>query len=311
MEVLVAQTGGRERGAIEDIARDLGHETVSAGDGDHARRVLQGEDAPRLAVLGDDLPGLDGIEVCRLARGSAAHPWPYVILTLGGLEPGDVLAAVEAGADDFVRKPWDAGDLSARLSAGALLMELAGDAAATESQPDSRLDSLTGAMSGWAVRERLDEELAEARRDHTELSVGLLSIDRLSRLSAEHGQDAADLILRRCVRRIRREVRSGDVVGRLGPNEILVVLPAAGQWCAGGILSRIRVAVTARAFVFDGRHVGVTVSLGCANGVHGSADDLIADAREGLREAQSCGGNSTIMWPPLRLADMTPPATPR
>jgi DNA-binding response OmpR family regulator len=119
-----------------------GYDAVVASDGEEAWRLLQGETSPRLVILDWLMPGLDGLEVCRRIRSSHNGPYIYVLVLTGMTSSADLVAAMEAGADDFISKPIRSAELRARLRAGCRILELeerrrtAGDAPFLASPPD-------------------------------------------------------------------------------------------------------------------------------------------------------------------------------
>jgi two-component system NtrC family sensor kinase len=124
MRVLIAEDNRIARFALDKAVRDWGYETVCVNDGNEAWAVLQREDAPRLAILDWLMPGLDGVEVCRRARKRAAEQYVYIILLTARDQKQDLVEAMEAGADDYVTKPFDPGELKTRLNAGHRIVDL-------------------------------------------------------------------------------------------------------------------------------------------------------------------------------------------
>ncbi len=124
MRILIAEDDNTSRIILQSLLKKWGHEVIAVSDGKQAWEVLQNEDAPHLAILDWMMPGMDGPEVCREAR-NAFHDDPrYIILltALGGKE--NIVAGLEAGADDYLTKPFDAQELLARVQAGQRVVEL-------------------------------------------------------------------------------------------------------------------------------------------------------------------------------------------
>jgi DNA-binding response OmpR family regulator len=118
MKILVADDDADARYLLERILERLGHQPVTAADGAAAWEMMQGEDAPAMAILDWMMPGMDGVEICRRARRTDARP-VYIILLTARSDRQDAVDGLGAGADDFMTKPFDAADLRARVSAGA------------------------------------------------------------------------------------------------------------------------------------------------------------------------------------------------
>ena len=118
MNILIADDDRVARMVLECTLVEWGHQVVAVPDGLAALRVLSGPDAPRLAILDWEMPGLEGPEVCRQIRSRAIVPPPYLVL-LSAREGPEVAAAVtEVGANEFISKPFDFDDLKFRIDAG-------------------------------------------------------------------------------------------------------------------------------------------------------------------------------------------------
>ena len=149
MKILVAEDDSDSYLLLEALLRGWGHEAVTTTDGAAAWDALQGEDAPTLAILDWMMPGLDGLEVCRRARGrSSARPL-YIILLTARTDRQDTIDGLDAGADDFVTKPFDPSELRARVSVGVRVVELQRELAARIADLEAalaRMDQLHGIL---------------------------------------------------------------------------------------------------------------------------------------------------------------------
>ena len=149
MRILVAEDSRVSRFLLEAQLKKWGHEPVITTDGTAAWEVLQGEDAPALAILDWMMPGLDGVQVCKLARARTDAPPLYIILLTARTAPQDTIDGLGAGANDFVTKPFDAAELRARVSVGVRVVELQVELAsriAELEQALARVDQLHGIL---------------------------------------------------------------------------------------------------------------------------------------------------------------------
>jgi DNA-binding response OmpR family regulator len=124
VKVLLAEDESIPRRVLTAALAGWGYEVQAVADGLEAWQALQGPDAARLAILDWQMPGLDGAEVCRQLRGQAAVEPTYVILLTARSSKDDVVAGLDAGANDYVTKPFDRAELHARLRVGCQVVAL-------------------------------------------------------------------------------------------------------------------------------------------------------------------------------------------
>ncbi len=124
MKVLIAEDNALWRRVIEEHLRNWAYEPVTAEDGEQAWKILQQDNAPRLAILDWEMPGMDGIDVCRHVKRSEDHPFTYVIMLTGRDAQEDMVTGLEAGADDYLTKPVEPAVLRSRLVAARRIVEI-------------------------------------------------------------------------------------------------------------------------------------------------------------------------------------------
>jgi DNA-binding response OmpR family regulator len=117
MKVLIADDDMVSPLYLQDALQDWGFDVVTAMDGTTACRLLQQADAPAIAILDWIMPGMDGIDVCRTLRGMSLDQYTYLIMLTSNGTAESMVAARNAGADDFINKPFDAAQLEARITA--------------------------------------------------------------------------------------------------------------------------------------------------------------------------------------------------
>lgn len=124
MKILIADDDAVSRRSLESSLTKLGYDVVTAGDGMTACKILQSDDPPRLALLDWMMPEMDGVDVCRIIRATQSDTPPYIILLTGKTSKGSIVEGLESGADDYVTKPFDKAELSARLQVGCRILDL-------------------------------------------------------------------------------------------------------------------------------------------------------------------------------------------
>ena len=124
MKVLIAEDDAISRRLLEASLAKRGYDVVVTSNGQEAWEVLQREDAPQMAILDWMMPGMDGVEVCRRVREKEGGPFIYIVLLTAKGRKEDIAAGLEAGADDYVTKPFNAKELHARVRVGVRMIDL-------------------------------------------------------------------------------------------------------------------------------------------------------------------------------------------
>jgi two-component system cell cycle response regulator len=294
MKVLIADGDPSLFAQGEALLPKWGYEVVGARTGPEALALLQAENAPRIALLDWNLEGVGGVEVCRRLRVRPDSPSLHVVL----LVSGDRLSLPEglnAGADDFLRKPVDPHELKARLRTGSRLLDL--EESVRVSQAALRVqvtrDPLTGAWNRSSILDFLSRDFARAEREEAPLAVVLADLDRLRDINDRYGQAAGDEVLREAVRRMRASIRAYDAVGRYGGEEFLVVLPGSDGLTALYVAERMRESVASVAIDTVEGQIPATITLGVAALSSDRSDpiELLRSVTSALAHAKSSGTN--------------------
>jgi len=241
-----------------------GYDAVVARDGLEAWRVLQSEDYPRLAVLDWMMPGMDGVELCRRVRAAGREPYVYILLLTARTESHDLVEGIEAGADDYLTKPFNTHELRARLRAGTRILNLQEELVRAREalREQATHDGLTGLLNRVTIMEVLHTELQRAAREKQPVSVLLADIDRFKLINDTHGHLAGDAVLSEISCRMRASLRRYDSIGRYGGEEFLIVLPGCDGAGALRQAERTRSAIGGELFCIGEGHIPVSGSIG-------------------------------------------------
>ena len=290
--VLIADDDEMIRAVVRDGLEHEGYRVVEAVDGLNAIELCRA-DPPDVVLLDIEMPGIDGYEVLTELKGDTElRDIPVVFLTARNTM-NDVVTGLRGGAHDYLKKPFEGAELLARVAAASHVKELQDElqqqnAALAEL---SRVDSLTGLYN----RRHLDQELtrrhSDALRYGYPLSVVLLDLDHFKQVNDTYGHSAGDQVLREFAGRLRREMRGGDVGGRWGGEEFLVILPHTDLEGAFTVADRIRAATAAERVPADGQSIHVTISGGCALGPDESPEAMVKLADIRLYQAKLSGRN--------------------
>jgi two-component system, cell cycle response regulator len=300
MKVLIAEDDPVSRKVLEKTLASWDYDVVVTQNGEQAWQVLQGEDAPSLVILDWMMPDLDGVDVCRRLRDLPSSSPPYVILLSARDSKDDIVLGLNAGANDYVGKPFDRHELRARLEVGRRFVELNDKLVETQRRLEiqARTDLLTGLMNRRAVLERLHDEMARAERNGSMVGVGLLDIDHFKLVNDSYGHAVGDEVLRQLGVRSVTAMRAYDAFGRFGGEEFLAILPDSDGNQTKTVLERVKRAVSRSPMKAEGHEVHVTVSIGGAASAGGSVDALLHLADDVLYLAKSSGRNRVVMAEP-------------
>jgi two-component system cell cycle response regulator len=297
MRVLIAEDDLTSRILLTKVLQKWGYDVIVTLNGAEAWEILQTADSPRIAILDWMMPEMDGIEVCRRVRALDTRQPPYLILLTALGEKDDMMTGFEAGADDYVGKPYDPAELRARVEVGRRLVELNDELieAQLRLEVQAHTDALTGLPNRRAIVETLEEELQRSAREGTSLAVGMLDIDHFKHVNDECGHAAGDVVLCGLARRMESVLRPYDAVGRFGGEEFLIVAPGVSRSELGELLERLRHVASGAPLNAGERELVVTVSLGGAVYLGESMDALIARADDALYDAKARGRDLVVL----------------
>lgn len=305
MQALVVEDSAVYRKLIGDCLRGWGFSVTLAESGSEAWRILQEPHAPKLVLLDWVLPDLDGLEVCqRIRQAGSSGPYVYVILLTGKEGRQNMLDAMQAGADDYLVKPFDELELKARVLVGKRILDLQEElVAAREAMRHAAThDSLTGLMNRGEIFAMLQRELERARREHTPVGVVLGDIDHFKDVNDTLGHFFGDEALREVGRRLCKHLRVYDGVGRYGGEEFLMVLPNCDLNDALVRADELRESIVHAPVLCSGVERSITMSMGVAvSGIRANeVEVLLKQADAALYKAKDKGRN--------RIEPFAPPA---
>jgi len=258
----------------------------------HTGLTLVREARPDVVLLDLDLPGRSGLDVCRDLRADPQLASIPVIFLTGTVDVATKVQAFDAGAIDYVTKPFDGVELRARVRS-ALRTKRFFDLLATRAQ----LDPLTGLWNRMCFDARLGADTAAATRQGSPLALLIVEIDQFKAMTQAHGHPFTDMVLRRVADTIATTIRAGDFACRYGGESFAVIMSAADSAAAQATAAHILDGVAALEPQHSGRPVHVTASVGYVasdrldDGAVLTPDELIAKADRGLFLAHRQGRN--------------------
>jgi two-component system cell cycle response regulator len=299
MRVLLAEDSAVHRRLVGGLLDEWGFEAVVAKDGSEAWKLFQEAEAPQLVLLDWVLPHIDGIELCHRIRQTALHGlYTYVILLSQKDRPEDLLEGMDAGADDYLMKPFEPAELRARLLAGKRILQVQQEL--IEARESLRMaatyDGLTKLLNRGEILALLDRELARGQREKSSAAVILADIDHFKAINDSIGHLGGDAVLREVARRLQGELRIYDGVGRYGGEEFLIILPGCDVRGASNRAEELRRVVSSEPIVFGkhSRHVTISLGVTAVTPDHRiTIEALLSEADDALYRAKRNGRDRT------------------
>lgn len=298
MKVLVADDDPISLLLLQDALQDWGYEVLTASDGPAALTHLQAPDGPVLAVIDWIMPGMNGLQICEAIRSNPDGRYVYLIMLTSKRATEHIVEAIDAGADDFISKPFANDELQARLRAGKRVVRLE-----QELRIRATRDALTGIYNRGEIIHILQREIARHAREKSALALIFADLDHFKTTNDTYGHLAGDDVLREIARRIATVLRPYDSLGRYGGEELLIVLPSCDHASVKEVAERVRAVIAGAPVDTDVGAVPTTLSVGVAIVEHDRAmtvKELLYLADAALYKAKENGRNRVEFAPAYR-----------
>jgi two-component system, cell cycle response regulator len=302
MKILLAEDDAVSSLLMRRTLQTFGYEVVLAQNGRMAAEILAQPDAPRLALVDWMMPELDGLSLCReVRRHQVEGSYIYIVLLTSKQDSEDIVAGLEAGADDYLTKPCQSAELRARLRTGQRILSLEEKLvqAREEMRHKATHDGLTGIWNRAAILSLTNSELLRSSRRKSPFSVLLCDVDHFKRVNDEYGHLAGDLVLQEISRRLSSAVRGYDAVGRYGGEEFLILLNDCEESVLQARANEIRSLISTSPVSADHVALFVTMSVGAAtfDPEEGAPtiEQLLARADAALYQAKRDGRNCVVL----------------
>ena len=312
-KVLIADDDQLSRHLLQSTLEKAGYEVIAVNDGIAAARALSQADGPRLALLDWMMPGMDGPAVIRSLRVDHDRPYIHIVLLTSRQSKEDLIAGLEAGADDYLTKPFHPPELRARLRTGERILML--EEKLVQAREDMRYkathDALTSLWNRAVILDILQREITRSTRDQSKgVTVVIADIDHFKKINDTYGHVAGDEVLREVARRLNSSVRNYDAVARYGGEEFLLVLVGCPSRQGIPRAENLRKLIDSSPFETPAGFLNITMSLGVAgtddwSGL--SAGNLIHEADVALYRAKETGRNRSVLALPSGPQDTVVP----
>lgn len=310
MKILIADDDRINCCLVEETLKAAGYEVVAFQNGSDAFNALQEQDAPQLAILDWMMPGMDGLDVCRNTRLCESKSHIYLILLTSKTSQEHLLEGFEAGADDYITKPFESRQLLARVRAGEKLVQLQIDLAREREQLTlltrelaetnlllecmSVTDTLTGLRNRRYLYDRLEQEWTTPDFEQSPLSCMMMDVDHFKKINDSYGHDVGDTVLKQVADILKHSIRNNDIISRHGGEEFVVICPNTNQQQTRELAEQIRACVETETVGLIPRHdQPITVSIGVVsrNKDITNPDKLLKLADEAMYSAKHDGRN--------------------
>jgi diguanylate cyclase (GGDEF)-like protein len=240
MKILVVDDDPIQCKMIEGALAKGNHEVLTRENAGAAKQVLE-QDKAHFVISDWMMPDLDGPSFVRWIREAPITGYVYVMLLTSRESPDDIQAGLNAGADDYIKKPFNVQELLARVAVGERILALEEGMRNASGQLErlARVDDLTGLMNRRAIYEVGRQEIARSRRGGQPISLLFLDLDKFKHINDAHGHAAGDEALKLTARVIQSKTRAYDHLGRWAGDEFVLLLPGANEEQAKLVSGRI------------------------------------------------------------------------
>ncbi|MDD2401091.1 MAG: diguanylate cyclase [Clostridia bacterium] len=295
MKVLIAEDSKYYQRILQTTLEGWGLEVELACNGEQAWKILQREDGPKLAIVDWVMPKMTGIEVCERVRERLNESYIYIILLTSNSGKDDVIRGLEAGADDYIIKPFNELEFKFRIKNGKRIIDLE-----NRIMQLALTDYLTGLLNRRAYIERVEAELERNLQAGQPVSLIMLDIDNFKKFNDNFGHLIGDKVLQNVANQLGIGVRKQDFIGRYGGEEFSVCLPEIDSKQASIIAERLRMGI--KSIVLkdsDGNLIPyITASFGVSSTVgegNSTVERLIKTADDALYIAKGSGKNRVVI----------------
>jgi diguanylate cyclase (GGDEF)-like protein len=283
---------------LESVLEREKYEIVSATGGLQALEQIEARQ-PDLILLDLMMPGIDGLEVCRILKNDDRYRDIPIIFLTASNESKNLIDAFQSGAVDYITKPFNMLELLARVKTH-LELKYAKDQlkkALAELEQLALTDPLTRIPNRRHLYQIAAREMARARRYNYPFSLLIVDIDRFKQVNDTYGHLAGDEVLQSVAAIVKNTLRREDCFARFGGEEFIVLLPCTDTIAALGVANRIRTLIASSSLIVQGRAIAVTASIGIATYRYEDRDldGLIARADAALLSAKHQGRNRCIV----------------
>ena len=295
LQVLVVDDSPVYRKLVEHALEDQPYTMLFAKSGREALELF-GRCSPEIVITDCMMPDFSGLDLCHRLRSDLKRPYTYIILLTSIAEKENVVKGLKAGADDYLTKPFDPGELLARIGVGHRMVELHREIDAKNKMLEmlAHTDALTGLPNRRAIEIWAERQLRGASRHGFPYWLVLADLDSFKSINDTHGHVAGDILLQKFAEILNTSIRASDMCGRLGGDEFLMVITHVEEDAIVTTVDRFREKLSSQEFQLGEHMVSATASFGISGLGPTEINDyttLVRRADEALYAAKRAGRN--------------------
>jgi len=284
-----------------------GYKVLVAEDGVQALRRIE-EESPDLILLDIMMPKMNGFQVCQQIKNNENNRFIPIIMVTALNELEDKVKGIEAGADDFICKPFNKLELLARVKSLLRIKHLHDELELKIKElkiAQSKLlqlaitDGLTGLHNYRYFKQQLVQEITRAKRHNINVSIAMIDIDFFKNYNDTHGHPAGDIVLKKIADLLRNNIRKIDIAARYGGEEFSLILVETNRQAAGIVANKIKNLIEQHKFDYEETQPNgkLTISMGLATFPHDATtpDELVTIADKRLYLAKKAGRNRVVL----------------
>ncbi|MBN1912519.1 MAG: diguanylate cyclase [Pirellulales bacterium] len=293
--VLLVDDDPSMRRLLSRWLQEAGYHVRQASDGQEALDEID-LDCPDFLVTDWEMPGMNGLELCRRVRALDLSKYVYILFLTVKSTSAEVIEGLDIGADDYLSKPIIQGELIARMRAGARIIELERWLGVM-----ARTDPLTGLITQRAFFDAFQKEWERTSRSRSSLSCVMLDIDFFKRVNDLHGHPMGDAVLKVIGNVLEDNCRTNDVLCRYGGEEFCAMLPETDEMAAAAWAERVRKLLAETTVSLSGKTLQVTASFGVSQRIEDtqSVEELVDRADQALLCAKQSGRDRVVRFTSL------------
>jgi two-component system cell cycle response regulator len=295
LTVLVVDDSPIYRKLVEQSLSDGRYTLVFAKNGREALAAFA-DRHPEVVITDWSMPDVSGLELCQRIRWDFRERYAYLILVTSNSNKEQVIQGLSAGADDYLTKPFDPGELLARVGVGRRIIQLHREIEAKNHQLEqlALTDPLTGLPNRRAIDLWVEGQLSSAARHDFAVWVVMADLDHFKKVNDVYGHEAGDTVLKGFAEILNANTRRSNICGRLGGEEFLLILTHTNKEQSEIAVERIRTRLASEKFQSGDATLAVTASFGIAGFSGKKAPEfsvLLANADAALYAAKNKGRN--------------------